>query len=153
MHAAAASSLAETEAELRRLANLYARAMDRNEPALLDDILTDDIVLEGPGFRIDGLAASRNNPALLKQMYLMTQHVVHNQTVDVSGDEAAGETYCTASHVLRPASEGEGHAALVWAIRYQDRFRRVDGSWRFSGRTLIVDWSETRPVTLMTGAA
>jgi hypothetical protein len=144
-------SPAQTEAELRRLANVYARAMDRDEPELLDTIVTDDIVIEGPGFRQQGLAEIRGNPAILRQMFLMTRHVVHNQTVRIHGDEAEGETYCTASHILRPGVDGEGDAALVWAVRYQDRFRRVDDRWRFSRRTLIIDWTETRPVTLAAG--
>ncbi len=139
------------EAAYRRLAALYARAMDRNEPALLADVLTHDVSLEGPGFRTEGLETVAGSPAMLREMYLMTQHVIHNQTLVVRGDEAEGETYCTANHIMRPAADGAGHSALVWALRYQDRLRREDGAWRISARMLIVDWSETRPVSL--GAA
>lgn len=139
----------------RRLACLYARAMDRGEPELLDQILTADVVLEGPGFRCDGLAEARRNPDMLREMYLLTRHVVENQTIAVEGDRARGETYSTASHVLRPGPEHKGCKALIWAIRYQDEFRREGGAWRFSHRTLVLDWSELRDVAPQspTGAA
>jgi len=38
---------------------------------------------------------------------------------------------------------------LVWSIRYQDAWRRDDGVWRFTHRRLIVDWEETRAVTVL----
>ena len=133
------------ELELKKLGLIYAQAMDRNEPEKLDAIMTDDILVEGPGFSIVGREANRQSPAMLRQMYAMTQHVVHNQTVAITSDTAQGETYCTASHMTR---DGDAGSILVWALRYQDRYRRDDGRWRFSGRKLILDWSETRPVQL-----
>jgi hypothetical protein len=148
---APAESLAQTEAELRRLACLYARAMDRNEPQLLDQILAADIVIDTPPGRLEGLAQAREAPAMLRRMFLMTQHLVHNQTAEVAGDQAQAETYCTAHHLLRPPAGEPGHAVLIWSIRYQDRFRREAGVWRFSARTLVVDWSETRPIALGVG--
>jgi len=145
------ASEATPEQAFRRIASLYARAMDRNEPDLLNDILTEDIVIEGPGFTMQGLEQVRQSPAMLRQMYLMTQHQVHNQTLSVAGDEATGETYCTASHVLHPEAGAEGHTAHIWTLRYQDTLRREDGAWRLARRALVVDWSEFRPVTLGLG--
>ncbi|HLU92024.1 MAG TPA: nuclear transport factor 2 family protein [Pedomonas sp.] len=143
----------EAEQAFRRIASVYARAMDRNEPELLKDILTEDITMEGPGFVQNGLEQVSQSPALLRQMFLMTQHQVHNQTLIVTGDEATGETYCTASHILHPEPDAQGHTAHVWAVRYQDTLRRENGAWRLARRALIVDWSEYRPVTLGLGGA
>ena len=142
---------AEVLAELRHLSEVYAMAMDRNQPELLADILTEDAVVTGPGFRMEGLVQVQQSPAMLRDMYVMTQHLVHNLTATVKDGEAEGETYSTASHVMRPASDGGGHALLVWAIRYQDRYRRDGRHWRISARTLVVDWSEVRPVTIGAG--
>ena len=142
---------AEVLAELRQLSEIYARAMDRNAPELLEDILTDDVVVIGPGFRMEGLGEVQQSPAMLRDMYVMTQHLVHNLTARVKDGEAKGETYSTASHVMKPASDGGGHAILVWAIRYQDRYRLQGGRWRICARTLVVDWSEVRPVTIGPG--
>jgi len=31
-------------------------------------------------------------------------------------------------------------------IRYQDGWRREEGVWRFSRRSLVLDWTETRVI-------
>lgn len=143
----------EAEQAYRHIASVYARAMDRNEPDLLNDILTSDVVLQGKGFTQQGLDEVRQSPAMLRQMFLLTQHVVHNQTLTLEGDTATGETYCTASHILHPEAGAQGHTAYVWAIRYQDTLRREGSTWRLARRALVIDWSEYRPVTLGLGEA
>ncbi|HKY91452.1 MAG TPA: nuclear transport factor 2 family protein [Nevskiaceae bacterium] len=127
----------------RDLAERYAQAADRNRPALLDTIMADDVVLEGPGFVMAGLAEVRGFPAMLAQRFRGTRHLVHNQVIEVDGDRATGETYCTASHLLR-----ESPQVLVWHLRYQDEFRHVQGAWRLARRRIVLDWTETRPVDL-----
>jgi hypothetical protein len=78
------------------------------------------------------------------ERYRATFHAVHNQTLEIAGDEATGETYCVANHLLE--REGRTHK-LDWGIRYQDRCRRgADGAWRFVRRELIVDWEQDLPV-------
>lgn len=133
------------EVDLRRLAMLYASAMDRNEPAFLNDILTEDIVIRGPGFSVSGLENVRAIPASLREKYTATRHVVHNQSVIIDRDTAQGETYSTASHVTNNANGNP--EILVWELRYQDQFRVQEGKWCISQRELIVDWVETRPIT------
>ncbi len=56
-------------------------------------------------------------------------HTVHNERIVVEGDTATGECYfeLTATHPLT----GD---AVVGAGRYVDRYRKVDGSWRFAER-------------------
>ena len=79
------------------------------------------------------------------ERYRATFHAVHNQTLDIAGDEATGETYCVANHLL----EREGQPRkLDWGIRYQDRYRRgADGAWRLARRELIVDWEQESPLS------
>ena len=125
----------------RDLATRYAQAADRNRADLLDAIMADDVVIEGPGFVLNGRAEVRGFPAMLAQRFRGTRHLVHNQAIDVDGDRASGETYCTASHLLRESAQ-----VLVWHLRYQDVFRRVDGDWCFARRTIVLDWTETKPV-------
>jgi hypothetical protein len=36
---------------------------------------------------------------------------------------------------------------LVASLRYLDTFAKIDGSWYFAERKLLLDWSETRPST------
>ena len=57
------------------------------------------------------------------------------------GDHASGITYCLAHHVT---AASPGHSLLIAAIRYLDTFVKVDGTWYFSERKLMVDWTETR---------
>ncbi len=131
-------------AELRRTAEFYAQGADRRDKTLWQAVLAEDCVIEGPGFSISGRDANLGSIDALGQMFRATVHRVHNQVATVSGDDATGETYCTADHLLNDMD-----SVLVWTIRYQDRWRREEGVWRFTHRKLIVEWEEVRPVTVM----
>lgn len=130
-------------AEIRQTAELYAQGADRRDKSLWMSVLTDDIHIEGPGFKISGIDDNLKSIDFLTEHYAKTQHRVHNQTVTIDGDRATGETYSTADHLSFTDGKGE---LLCWSVRYQDEWRREAGSWRFSRRELIVDWEEKRPV-------
>jgi len=36
---------------------------------------------------------------------------------------------------------------MIASLRYLDTFAKIDGSWSFAERKLLLDWSETRPST------
>jgi hypothetical protein len=81
-------------------------------------------------------------------MYARTLHQVYQQTVRIDGDSAEAETYCTANHVSdKGAGRGEN---LIWAMRYLDRLRREQGRWVFVRRSVVIDWTETRPAQFAT---
>ncbi|MDT0575955.1 nuclear transport factor 2 family protein [Croceicoccus sp. F390] len=126
---------------LRRSAEIYARGADRRSEADWRAVLADEIEIAGPGFSIAGLEANLASLARLGEMFKATRHLVHNQLAQIDGDRAKGETYSTAEHRL--AGE-HGDMLLVWAIRYQDEWRREAGTWRFTRRELILDWEELR---------
>lgn len=131
------------QAELRHTAELYAQGADRRDKALWTEIMTTDCHLSGPGFDLPGRDAVLSSLDALTAMYSVTQHRVHNQTVQISGNRAEGETYGSALHI----ADSDGRKTLVdWAIRYQDQWRRDGGVWRFSSRTLVLDWEERRPL-------
>jgi hypothetical protein len=132
------------EAALRRTAELYAQGADRRDQATWAAITTEDCVIEAPGIRLAGQREIVAALDFMARLYVATQHRVHNQIVSISGERAAGETYGTADHVS--AVEG-GRTILSWAIRYQDRWRREGGVWRFEHRLLVLDWTETRPLS------
>ena len=133
---------------LRRCAELYALGADRKDKYLWRAVLAEDCVIEGPGFSVTGREANLGSIDMLGQMFRATQHKVHQVVATVNGDVASGETYCTAEHLLN-----DQDAVLSWSIRYQDSWRREAGEWRFSQRTLVVDWEEVRPVIVKHGAA
>jgi hypothetical protein len=133
---------------LRQTAELYAVGADRKDKALWRQVLAEDCVIEGPGFSVAGREANLGSLDALGQMFRGTQHRVHQVVATITGDTAQGETYCTAEHLLNDAD-----MILAWAIRYQDEWQREGDAWRFTARRLIVDWEETRPVSLPGGAA
>ncbi|MFN3469898.1 MAG: nuclear transport factor 2 family protein [Novosphingobium sp.] len=128
---------------LRRTAERYALGADRRDKALWREVLADDVTISGPGFAITGLEANLGSIDHLAHAFTATRHVVHDMDVTVSGESAEGETRSTAEHRL---TTPDGDRLLVWAIRYQDAWRREGGMWKFTRRTLIVDWEELRPV-------
>lgn len=74
-----------------------------------------------------------------------THHAVHQQVLDVDGDNAAGWVYCLAHHLYR-GRDGMRDNAI--AIRYRDDYRRVDGVWKISRRELVVEYIEDHAVTV-----
>jgi hypothetical protein len=62
-----------------------------------------------------------------------TRHVITNPIVEI--DEAAGTAVCRSYVVVFQQVEGFA-LQPVWSNRYEDRFRRVDGVWRFESKTM-----------------
>ena len=134
------------EAALRRTAEIYAQGADRKDKQLWRSVLADDCRIEGPGFVTEGLDATLQSIDALGQMFRSTLHKIHNQTVMVEGDQASGETYCTADHLLNDADQ-----LLRWTIRYIDEWRREGDTWRITRRKLELLWEEIVPVTVRQG--
>ena len=76
--------------------------------------------------------------------YEATTHFMGQSTVSLAGDRATGETYCLAHHIS--ASEGK-RTIFVASLRYYDTFVNLDGTWFFAERKLMVDWTDTRPLS------
>ena len=132
----------EDRLALRELAERYARAVDRRDWALAETLFTRDCVLVGPGYELVGRDAILAGLRRIDQ-FRATQHSVHNQLVEVDGERASGETYCTAHHVY----ERDGRPRMLdWGIRYQDRCVREGGAWRYARRELLLDWAQDLPL-------
>ena len=122
-------------AQLRHTAELYAQGADRKDKAIWSQLLAEDCVIEGPGFTLEGRSACLAAIDGLAHMFRATVHRVHNQVA-------------TADHLLLQADR-----VLVWTLRYLDHWQRDAGQWRFTRRKIILEWQETRPVTLTTAPA
>ena len=130
------------EAALRRISEVYARGADRRDKDIWRSVMAPECTLFGPGFRFEGRDGCMTAIDSLNEMFRETQHRVFQQTVEIDGDTATGETYCSADHKMKDADE-----VWCWAIRYQNKWRREDdGRWLFTERELIVDWMEMRPL-------
>ena len=126
------------------MAYRYARAVDRRDWSLAATLFTEDAVLTGARFELVGVERILRGLRSVER-YRATFHAVHNQTLEIDVDDATGETYCVANHLL----ERDGRPfKLDWGIRYQDRYRRgEDGAWRIARRELIVDWEQELPLS------
>lgn len=130
---------AEDERAIGRLLYLYAQALDRRQR----DQLLSLFVPEGKllGSRVQcighkGLATLTDRLARFRK----TRHVVHNWIVDVDGDAASGEVYCTAWHVY---DDDLGRSkSMNLHIRYHDRYLKRDGVWYFDERQVESDFSQ-----------
>jgi hypothetical protein len=140
---------------LRALVESYARGVDRRDLDGVAALFTPDGVL----------ASHRGDPAVVPELssrhgraeivaalqmlhrYEVTSHLLGQQTLwfdDADADHARGETYCLAHHLWE--RDGE-RVNRVMSIRYQDRYAREGGEWRFAERRLAIDWQEDRPIT------
>lgn len=132
-----------TLAALRSACDTYALGADRRDKDLWRAVLADEAVIEGPGFRREGLDSCLGSLDLLSRMFRKTRHLVHQIHAESDGGEAASITYATADHLMAGTDE-----ILSWSIRYLDRWRHAAGAWRILHRRLEIDWEEIRPVRI-----
>lgn len=141
MHSDADDSRCADEAALSRLADLYARAIDRGDHRLLASLYTEDSTHDFGGMFSGGLKAFVDFiTTSLGQM--RTHHFMGNRLYEIDGDVAEGEIYSINSHLL----EGpDGLRDYIAGGRYLDRYRRTPGGWRIDHRKRVIDWTHERP--------
>jgi ketosteroid isomerase-like protein len=77
--------------------------------------------------------------------YDVTTHFVGQSTLfTLTADRATGEAYCLAHHIT--VSDGTRRLMLA-ALRYNDIFAKIDGTWLFAERLLYVDWVDERALS------
>ncbi|WP_420640115.1 nuclear transport factor 2 family protein [Candidatus Poriferisocius sp.] len=136
--------------ELADLVATYARCVDRKDPAGVAACFAPDGVLRRidlpSGGSLLGERTGRDEitQAISRMPYHSTFHFLGQQQIDITGDTASGETYCIAHHLTVP-EDGSPSTDFIMFIRYQDEFVRLAEGWRFAGRELHIDWTETRP--------
>ncbi len=131
----------EDRIALRELVYRYARLIDDRAYDDIPNVFTEDAELSGPGYSMNGYAELRGGLSQI-ETYSATLHCVHNQLVELSGDDATGETYCVANHVY----EADGTARILdMGIRYTDVYRCERGAWRIAKRQLNVVWDQDLP--------
>jgi hypothetical protein len=115
----------------------YARGVDRKDATMVASCFAPGCAYEGALGRgtIEDVL-----PALARAMerYAKTLHVLGTQAIELDGDAARVETYCLAHHEVREAAPGRTHRTV--AVRYEDAFRRVDGRWLITARTVRAEW-------------
>lgn len=130
--------------EIRDLALLYSRGVDRQDFALLRTLYTSDGT-DDHGIWFKGHASDYVDWLEQSLPHLAySGHHVCNHLISVEGDEGEGEVYAIAYHVA-PDGAG-GHIEDLMLVRYCDRYRVEDGRWRFAARSVSFDLRNTRSV-------
>src|SRR6201984_2066206 len=77
--------------------------------------------------------------------YAATMHFVGQSTIlTLTGDRATGEAYTLAHHLT---IDGGKRRLMIAALRYSDKFVKIDGAWMFAERLLYVEWIEERALS------
>jgi ketosteroid isomerase-like protein len=123
--------------DIRELALLYSRGVDRKDIALLRTLYTEDgWDSHGPYF--DGPAEDYIGflERSLPGMHVGSHHIC-NHLVSVDGDTGAGEVYAIAWHLIPDGEGGLKHD--IQAVRYIDTYRREGTRWLFARRDVSFD--------------
>jgi hypothetical protein len=133
---------------LRELFDAYAHCADRRDADGQKALFATDarfaVYMDGDGteptYVLEGREALTPVFADLNR-YDVTTHFNGQSTVTIEGDRATGESYTIAYHLF---SEDGKRMIMIASLRYLDTFAKIDGSWYFAERKLVLDWSETR---------
>jgi len=130
----------ESREEIRAVLMRLARGTDRRDTELIRSCYHAD------GF--DDHGAFQGTPAefadwvpVVLAGFASTMHVLGNISIEIEGDRAFVETYCTAHHVFSDDDPG-GARDGVMGLRYVDRFeRRAGGPWLIAKRVCVWDYA------------
>jgi hypothetical protein len=130
---------------IRELGQLYCRAIDRKDIALLRSLYTDDATdTHGDSYDggVDGYCAfiAQGHPYMP-----YSGHHICNHLITVDGDTGEGEIYAIAFHLI-PDGAG-GWIDDIMLVRYIDHYRRDGGRWRFAKRVVTYDHRSQHPAT------
>ncbi len=133
---------------IRELVLLYSRAIDRKDVDLLRTLYTEDAT-DTHGDDFDGNAEAFCEFIAQGLPYMTySGHHACNHLISVDGDEANGEVYALALHVLPDPNNPGQQVEDFRTVRYIDNYRRcADGKWRFSRRFVTYDMVIERPFT------
>lgn len=133
---------------LRRLADLYADAVDRRDAAALGAVFAPDgrLVVQPDGAPVQSEWMGADIAGILDSLdrYDATFHHVGGCVLegDGGGDRATGRVHLTAHHYERTAN---GPVDLVMFIVYHDRYTKGPEGWRIQDRRVAVQWTELHP--------
>ena len=136
---------------IRELFDAYARCADTRDAIGQMALFTADtrfsVFMDGPGTEPTSVLEGRESLAPVFDDLNRYEHTMHfngQSTVVLDGERATGESYTIAHHLF--TADGE-RKIMIASLRYLDTFVKIDDTWLFAERNLILDWSETRPST------
>lgn len=148
-HAVISPEEAADRLAIRELVEAYARCADRRDAKRQMSLFTRDthfvVYMNAkdptPSLELHSREALAPVFADLNK-YAATMHFLGQSTIlTLARDQGTGETYCMPHHLT---VDGEKRRLMIAALRYYDKFVKVDGEWFFAERLLYVDWIEER---------
>lgn len=135
-------NLAEIEKRLQALEDIEAiKKLKARYCAYCDEgydadgianLFTEDGVWDGGLFgRFEGREAIRSFFQGASQMIPFALHYVTNSAIEVEGDQAQGTWY-----LFQACTFAEGNQAVWGAGRYQEKYIRIGGEWKFKNLTV-----------------
>ena len=127
--------------QIRNLIHRYSEAVDQGRFEVLDELFADATVrmAMGPGAPGPGLDG-RSVGAMFGDGIILyadgtprTRHLVTNMIIEV--DEEAARATARSYNTTLQQVPGRG-IEIIATARYEDSFRLVDGTWRFSERII-----------------
>jgi ketosteroid isomerase-like protein len=128
----------EDREEIRELQATYCFLVDdRRFDELVDECFTDDARCDfrdtkgkvGPLVSVGQQEIRAFFKDIVGSLLDEMCHTVHNERIVVDGDVASAECYFELTALHPPTGDG-----VVGTGRYIDRYRRVNGKWRFAER-------------------
>ncbi len=134
---------AEDRAEIIALTTAYTWAIDGRDLERLRDVFTPDATgdLRGECNGVDEIIARVSGT----QRFDVTQHLIGNHQVVVTGDTATCRCHVQAQHTKRGFPGGEN---FVIGGTYHDQLVRTPAGWRIAHRRLEALWSDGNPEVL-----
>jgi len=152
--------------DIENVISRYARAIDRSDVELLKSCYHPDAISNNAVSRIPAWEYAEIIIPQMRKLFSGTMHHVTHSNIQINGDIAAAESYFIAWHLVvggfdevmtffgapyaeemkRLGTLSGGHD-FVGSGRYLDRFAKRDGIWRFSERTVTMEWNHFGPVT------
>ena len=151
-HVTISTNEAADRLAIRELVEAYAHCADRRDAKGQMALFTEDthfvVYMDAKDPKPSMELHSRTGLAPVfddLNKYTATMHFVGQSTIlTLTGDRATGEAYTLAHHLT--VDDGK-RRLMVAALRYSDRFVKIEGAWLFSERLLYVDWTEERALS------
>lgn len=121
----------EARFELQDLVAAYFHAVDARKFGELVSLFEADAEFRHPGGSVRGTEALESFYREQLSRWPATYHYSHAHVVDVAGDSATGLVDAHAEHA-------EDGTCVVAGLRYEDRYARAGGRWRFASRQLHI---------------
>ena len=120
--------------EITILLTDYATAIDSKDFDALDDVFTQDALIDYTAF--GGIKGTlQEAKAFLKEtlpLFAATQHMIANISIKLNGDTAMGRTMCH-NPMLAKNQDGTQNLTFI-GLWYIDKFVRTQKGWRIADR-------------------